>query len=649
MAIGELIYGVDTLNQGRIKINNFYSGQTIIWSSSTGTYSVIRNNVAENLNNAALGFNSFAAGASNTASNNFSIAFWGTGNTSSGYFSSVLVGKNNTASGNFTTILAGTNNTTNSTAVYSVIIGGSGNTISNGGSYATILNGRQNSASGSDSLVSGIKNTATTTNSAIISGQQNVASGIRSFMGAGYLNSAATSTNIAILGGTRNVISGASAAYSVVIGGVQNNATGPSSVVSGGYRNSARDNRSFVGAGRQNSTASGAISSAILGGSGNSISTTYATIGGGQTNRIQSNGNYGFIGGGKNNLISSTYGVGSSGIVGGSGNTINSYGTFSFIGGGQGNRSANNRGAIVGGSTNYIGGSNAGILSGYRNRAVGSSSGVIAGKGCYAANAYAAAMGGGAQTRASFSLVIGNQNTTTPNVANNTISLSGSVGYVVAEGGFQTATADYAEYFEWEDGNPSKEDRRGYFVSLVDDKIKIANDDVLGIISSAPGFIGDTAEHRWSGMYIKDDWNNTVFETYTKYDWLSEDKEINYIVFKDKEGNLYKEYPHASFPKGLIFEGVVPENAKVEQIMVPKMNPDYNPSSEAYISRANRPEWSPVGLLGKLHVRTAEPITSKSIDVNKKGLAINGTKYRVLNTIRPHTESQYGIVKVFFK
>ena len=38
---------------------------------------------------------------------------------------------------------------------------------------------------------------------------------------------------------------------------------------------------------------------------------------------------------------------------------------------------------------------------------------------------------------------------------------------------FTTANADYAEYFEWEDGNVNSEDRVGYFVRLKDDKVKI--------------------------------------------------------------------------------------------------------------------------------------------------------------------------------
>lgn len=57
--------------------------------------------------------------------------------------------------------------------------------------------------------------------------------------------------------------------------------------------------------------------------------------------------------------------------------------------------------------------------------------------------------------------------------------------------------ADYAEYFEWEDGNPGNEDRRCLFVSIVygTKKIKKAavGEDILGITSMDASVIGNAA------------------------------------------------------------------------------------------------------------------------------------------------------------
>jgi hypothetical protein len=59
-------------------------------------------------------------------------------------------------------------------------------------------------------------------------------------------------------------------------------------------------------------------------------------------------------------------------------------------------------------------------------------------------------------------------------------------GVLYLDGSVKTSGADYAEYFEWEDGNINTEDRRGYFVTLSGEKIKIAKpgDFILGIISA---------------------------------------------------------------------------------------------------------------------------------------------------------------------
>ena len=57
--------------------------------------------------------------------------------------------------------------------------------------------------------------------------------------------------------------------------------------------------------------------------------------------------------------------------------------------------------------------------------------------------------------------------------------------------------ADYAECFEWEDGNPNNEDRRSLFVSIVSGTRKIrkamTGDDILGITSIDASVVGNAA------------------------------------------------------------------------------------------------------------------------------------------------------------
>ncbi len=68
-----------------------------------------------------------------------------------------------------------------------------------------------------------------------------------------------------------------------------------------------------------------------------------------------------------------------------------------------------------------------------------------------------------------------------------------------------TGGTNYAEFFEWLDKNTNAEDRVGYFVTLDNDKIRIADteDYILGIVSGSPSVIGNSPED-WAGRWKKD-------------------------------------------------------------------------------------------------------------------------------------------------
>ncbi len=129
-------------------------------------------------------------------------------------------------------------------------------------------------------------------------------------------------------------------------------------------------------------------------------------------------------------------------------------------------------------------------------------------------------------------------------------------GNVYSKAAYNTTGADYAEYFEWADGNLCSEDRTGLFVTLEGDKIKPAGegDYILGVISANPSVIGNSDEH-WMGKFKMD-----RFKRYCIQGNTSEDGEIS--------------------------TGYV-------------LNDGYDKDKE-YVHRADRPEWDTVGLLGQL-------------------------------------------------
>ena len=179
--------------------------------------------------------------------------------------------------------------------------------------------------------------------------------------------------------------------------------------------------------------------------------------------------------------------------------------------------------------------------------------------------------------------------------------------------------ADYAEYFEWKDGNPNNEDRVGYIVTLDGDKIVKANtgDDVLGICSGTAMVLGDSAEWNWSKRYLTDDFGRIIYEDY----------DVEHEEIKDEE------------------TGKVIEEAWTEHIHAPKQNPEYD-VSQPYVKRADRPEWQIVGMMGKIYVRDdGSCIVNGYADV-KDGIA---TKANGKTNMRVMERVSDNIVRVLMK
>ena len=133
--------------------------------------------------------------------------------------------------------------------------------------------------------------------------------------------------------------------------------------------------------------------------------------------------------------------------------------------------------------------------------------------------------------------------------------------------------ADYAEYFEWEDGNPNNEDRVGLLVTIQGEKIRLANmgEEILGVVSGTAAVIGDTAEWEWQEKYLRDKFGRVIWEPVEQF---------------------VEEYNEETGETEKFSIGFIPQR---------KLNPNYDPEQE-YVSRAKRKEWDTIGMLGKLHV-----------------------------------------------
>ena len=88
-------------------------------------------------------------------------------------------------------------------------------------------------------------------------------------------------------------------------------------------------------------------------------------------------------------------------------------------------------------------------------------------------------------------------------------------GHAAIAGAFTGQGRGSGAYMEWADGNPSKEDRVGWAVVLVGDKIRRAapddaSDAVIGVISARPNLVADAAWSHWWGKYLTDDFGRPL-------------------------------------------------------------------------------------------------------------------------------------------
>lgn len=141
-------------------------------------------------------------------------------------------------------------------------------------------------------------------------------------------------------------------------------------------------------------------------------------------------------------------------------------------------------------------------------------------------------------------------------------------------GNVTSTGADYAEFFEWVDGNPDGEDRVGRVVTLEGEMIRYANADdnyILGVISGTALILGDNPGNEWKDKFLKDNFGRFLYETVE-----------DFIEYYDYETG----------------ENVVESTGFVTRRLV---NPAYNPDEE-YKTRRERNEWEIVGMMGKLYV-----------------------------------------------
>lgn len=184
-------------------------------------------------------------------------------------------------------------------------------------------------------------------------------------------------------------------------------------------------------------------------------------------------------------------------------------------------------------------------------------------------------------------------------------------GTVYSNGIYNASGADYAEYiYEWYDMNPDNEDRVGYFVTVMNQKLYKAtsNSFITGITSGNPSIIGNSDEE-YAHRYERDEFNRVIWEDVPDID-----------------------------------TGKILRNAKMKE------SATYDSSLQLnYIERKDRKEWDCVGMLGVIPVR--DDGTCKVNELcksNDDGIATY-TNVRGFDTFLVLERINDHVIKVLFK
>ena len=132
--------------------------------------------------------------------------------------------------------------------------------------------------------------------------------------------------------------------------------------------------------------------------------------------------------------------------------------------------------------------------------------------------------------------------------------------------GVEVHAADYADMFEWSDGNPEAEDRIGLTVVVDGDSsggVRPATssddpEDVVGVVSGTACIIGNAAWSHWDNKFLKDGFGRVVTHT-------------------------------------------------VDEKPTATVNPDFEEGRE-YIPRMARSDWAVIGMTGRIHTRKGVPV-----------------------------------------
>jgi hypothetical protein len=181
-----------------------------------------------------------------------------------------------------------------------------------------------------------------------------------------------------------------------------------------------------------------------------------------------------------------------------------------------------------------------------------------------------------------------------------------AAGNIDIDGSYLTGGFDYAEYFESTDGTAIPV---GTSVVLVNEKVRAATsgEQPLGVVrpgSDGTSVVGGSAGLRWTGKYLKDDYDGYLYDTVDFWTWKD-------VGDTNNTGDEDQQCWSDRVPAGW----VVPSDKTVTPMQRKRLNPEFIENLDAdgnqiYANRESRDEWNCIGLLGQVPITKGQAINS---------------------------------------
>ncbi|GLK78194.1 hypothetical protein GCM10008171_34480 [Methylopila jiangsuensis] len=204
-------------------------------------------------------------------------------------------------------------------------------------------------------------------------------------------------------------------------------------------------------------------------------------------------------------------------------------------------------------------------------------------------------------------------------------------------GGTTTSGLDFAEYMEnlvpgaIEPGHVLVREGRKVAIGVPGDTRPLA-----GVLSARPTIIGGDGLE-WGGKYVQDEWGRDLEVDVAMIRWPDQTDETEAVTLKGFDGRVEDLAPDA----------VIPDAAERYTLRDKVVSDGWTPGVE-YRFKSERPEeWSPVGYLGQIRVRTGEAVAVGDY-VGPGGLKTDREGIVVMEVLNPYdADAGYGVALCF--